>query len=452
MKKILIANSDIEEGQKLKEATGRQFDVTVICSPSEQPEDMKDIRLVLIDSNFTASYGVDFLEDMLNNPHLPVLIATAPDSATAAAEALKLGAFNYVVKTSRYYDVIDFLIKEAIHKFEQYLKMNQTIIELKQRVHELEQQLAAGSGSIKKPGEALVPRPAKQKSGATPVKQRNFVFEDIIARLKKGEINLPTPPQIPIQFEKMIRSRTGFHDVAKLLKQDISISSQLISVSNSAYYQGVAKNTTVEQAITRLGLNTTRKYVEIICNRSLYTAPAKKNALWLERLWKHSLSCGLAAQFACEITQQQQAEEVFTMALFHDIGMLILLQIMGELDVDIADDMMSAEDRAEIFQTLTLNHWAFGAMLLKRWGFSDLHQQIALFHSNPEKADPVSKELLIVHFSNLLAKSLGYCVREESAANIEEALSANPLKLDSGKISEVKQKVTEHMSNLQGIF
>ena len=452
MKKVLIANKDIEEGQKLEKLLGQQFDVTAICSPAEQPDDMKDFRLVLIDSNFTESYGVDFLEKALNNPHLPVLIATPPDNPKHAAEALKLGAFNYIIKTDHYYEAVDILIKEAIHKFDQFIKMNQIIIDLKQKVNELEKQSDPGSKVGKKPDEVTVKEPAKQKGGVTPEKPRGFVFDDIIARLKKGEINLPTPPQIPIKFEEMIRNRTGFHDVAKLLKQDMSISSQLISVSNSAYYQGMAKNTTVEQAITRLGLNTTRKYVEIICNRSLYSSHNKKNVEWLEKLWKHSLSCALAAQQVCEITQQNQAEEVFTMALFHDIGMLILLQIMGELDVDISDDKMSTKDRAEIFNTLSLNHCAFGAMLLKRWGFSNLHQQIALLHKNPEKADPVPNELLIVHFSNLLSKSLGYQVQKESEANIEEALSENPLKLGPEKIAEVKQKVTEHMSNLQGIF
>ena len=214
----------------------------------------------------------------------------------------------------------------------------------------------------------------------------------------------------------------------------------------------MAENTTVKQAITRLGLNTTKQYVRIICNRSLYATQKKKNMEWIEKLWKHSLSCGLAAQFTCEIIQQKQPEEVFTMGLIHDIGKLILLQIMGELDIDIADEKLDENYRAELFDALSRNHGTFGATLLKRWGFSSLYQQIALFHDNPENADPISRELLIVHFANLLAKSIGYSVREKYRSRVEKALSTNLLKLDSAKITEISGKVKEQMSNLQSIF
>jgi HD-like signal output (HDOD) protein len=255
-----------------------------------------------------------------------------------------------------------------------------------------------------------------------------------------------------MQFEEMIKNQKGLQEIAQLLKQDVSIASQLISVSNSAYYRGMAENTTVEQAITRLGLNTTKQYVGIICNRALYATQKKKNMGSIERLWKHSLSCGLAAQFTCEVIRQKQAEEVFTMGLIHDIGKLILLQIMGELDIDITDEKLPEDDRAELLDALSKNHGTFGATLLKRWGFSSLHQQIALFHDDLENADPISRELLIVHFANLLAKSIGYSAQQESGVEVEKALSTNLLKLDSEKIAEIGEKVKTHMSNLQSIF
>lgn len=429
MKRILIANKDRAEGQKLIEIMRQQFDAVVIPSPAELTGDLKNIRFVLLDSNFTESHGTDFLVEILKKASLLVLMVIPPNDPQCAAEALNLGAFNYIIKTDQYYDIVNVLMKEAIQKFEQYEELKQTIVELNKKVKELEQQIAGGPDTQSKPT-----RPR---------------FNDVISQLKEGEITLPSPPNIQIQFEEMIKNQKSYQEMAKLLKQDISIASQLISVSNSAYFGGMAENTTVEQAISRLGLTATKQYVRIICNQSLYATQKKKNRELIEKLWKHSLSCGLAAQFTSEIIHMKEPEEVFTMGLIHDIGKLFFLQIMGELDIDIADD---ENNRAEFFDTLSKNHGPFGAILLKRWGFSSLHQQIALFHDNPEKADPISRELLIVHFANLLVKSMGYSVEEESAVEVEKALSTNLLQLDSAKTNEIREKVKVHMDNLQSIF
>lgn len=444
MTRILIANKDREEGQKLIEIMRQQFEAAAICSPAELTEDLQNVRFVLLDSNFTESQGSDFLAEILKKGPLPVLMVIPPNDPKCAAEALKLGAFNYILKTDQYYDLVNILTKEAIQKFEQYEEMNQKIVELKKKVSELEQQVPARA--------ELGETPGKQDTEEAQNKPSRSGFNGILKKLKDGEIKLPSPPKIQIQFDEMIKNQKGLQEIAQLLKQDVSIASQLISVSNSAYFRGMAENTTVEQAVTRLGLNTTKQYVLIICNRSLYATQKKKNMELIERLWKHSLGCGLAAQFTCEIIQQKQAEEVFTMGLIHDIGRLILLQLMGELDIDVADDKLDENERTELLDALSKNHGTFGATLLKRWGFSSLHQQIALFHDSPENADPISRELLIVHFANLLAKSIGYSVQEEPAVEVEKAFSTNLLKLDSAKITEIGGKVREHMSNLQSIF
>jgi HD-like signal output (HDOD) protein/FixJ family two-component response regulator len=452
METILIANGDLSEGQQLVAIVNQEFDATLITSPAELIKDTQDYRLALIDSNFTESYGMEFLANILEKSYLPVLIVTPPDDPKCAAAALKLGAFNYIIKTNQYYTLVNILIREAIQKFGQYEEMKQIIIDLKKKVNELEQQLAAPSGSNDKSNREHTGEPAKPDRESPQNETRKTAFDDIVLRLRKGEINLPTPPLIQIQFDEMTKDKRSLHEIADLLKKDIAISSQLIRISNSAYYRGMTENTTVEQAITRLGLNSTKQYVEIICNRSLYATKKKQSLEWLERLWKHSLSAGLAAQYTCETIHQKQAEEMFTMGLIHDIGNLILLQIMGELDIDIGDKNMDENDRAELLSALSLNHRAFGAALLKKWGFSELYQQIALFHNDPQNADPITRELLIVNFANLVSNSVGYTIQDNPPVEIENAFSTNLLKLDSEKISVVTEKVKEHMGSLHGFF
>ncbi|MBN1568795.1 MAG: HDOD domain-containing protein [Acidobacteria bacterium] len=441
MKSVLIANKDLVEAEKLVEIIGQEFKVSAITSPSELKGSIQDVNLVLIDSNFTEASGIDFLAKIIKKSYLPILMITPPSDSKCAAEAITAGAYNYIVKTRKYHGVLNILIKEAIDRFDKYEQMKQTILDLKKRVGELEERLGQKEGR----------RGINSLAGGSG-KARTSIFSDMLMRFREGEINLPSPPQIPIMFEKLLKEGAGIHEIAMLLRQDVSICSKLISISNSAYYQGIQENQTLEQALSRLGLNTTRKYVEIIYNRSLYITQKKRNMELMERLWKHSVCCAYASQITCETTHTRQAEEVFTMGLFHDIGKMILLQIFSELDVDLVDGHMSEADRLELSNSFALNHGNFGAVLLKRWGFSDLYQQIALFHDNLENADPISKDLLIVHFGNLLAKTLGYCWEGKAEPEIEKAQSTSLLKISPESIKEIQQKVIGAMEEIKPIF
>ena len=440
MKTVLIANKDLGEAKALLDIASQEFNASAINSPSEFTGDLNDLNLVLIDSNFTSVSGIDFISEVQKKTYAPILVVTPPDNAKCAAEAIKAGAYNCIVKTHEYSEILNFMISEAIQRFDQYEQMKQTIHDLKQRVTELEERVSGYEGG------------ADTKSGNKTERSSNEVFSEILMRFKKGDINLPSPPQIQTKFNKMLKDGEGIQGIAELLRQDISISSKLIGISNSAYYQGGKENKTLEQAICRLGLDTTRKYVEILCNRSLYATQNKKNMEQIERLWKHSLCCGIASQMTCAIVQGKQPEEVFTMGLIHDIGKLILLQIFSELNVDTSDDKMTEENRAELARIITLNHGSFGSMLLKRWNFPESCQQIALFHDNLENADPISKELLIVHFSNAVANTLGYCSGEKVDLKIEEVLSTRLLQIQPKSITAVLDEVRQRMDEIKAIF
>jgi HD-like signal output (HDOD) protein/FixJ family two-component response regulator len=436
MKTVLIANGNSMESKEIVDAIGGEFQTKAINSPEEFNGGLNQINLVLLDSNFTPDHGLDFVL-RLKTSYIPILAVTPPDDAICAAEALKAGAFNYIVKTPHYHEILNVVIRDAIYRFDQHEEMKQVIIDLKKKISELEEQIARSEN--KKEGE----------SGRT---EKENAFDEVLARLKKGEINLPSPPQMQIEFEKMVKQGSSVAEISKLLRQDISICSKLISISNSALYQGIHENKTLEQAISRLGLNTAKKYVEVICNRSLYTTQKKKNLAMMEKLWKHSVSCGFASQFTCEMLRMKQADELFTMGLVHDIGKLVLLQIFSELNLDINDEAVEGACRADLAQSLSQNHGAFGAMLLKRWGFPPTFQQAALNHDKTANIDTDSRELVIVHFSNVLVKSLGYQFEQNDAAKIEESASAKALRLGPYSISKIKDQVRQHMSELKTIF
>lgn len=321
-------------------------------------------------------------------------------------------------------------------------QMAQTIAALKERIAELETRLAAARSDPYSDGHETSPD------------ANVSILDEIVVVFKRGEINLPSPPQIGIKFKEMMNSGANLQQIAQILKQDAAVSSKLISISNSAFYRGVAENQTLEQAVGRLGLSTTKQYVDAITNRSLYYTKNKNLKDLVENLWAHSLSCAYAAQIMSQVLKFKLAEDPFTLGLLHDIGKLVLLQAVGELQLKkkLGENIATEE----LFETIDKNHAKFGAALLKKWKFSDEFVRVATYHDHLKDCESISSGLLIVHFANLVVKSMGYNMsgnaQADSETDLQETQSFRLLKLEMSLVSTVKERTKNHMQELRDYF
>ena len=279
---------------------------------------------------------------------------------------------------------------------------------------------------------------------------KSNVIEEIISRFKSGEITLPSSPEISIKFREMINNDAKIPEISELLKQDMAVSFKLISVSNSTYYRGMAEIETLDQAITRLGLETTKQYVEAITNRTQYATANNKFADLIDRLWDHSLSCAYASQIVTEVLKIKLPDDAFTMGLFHDIGKLILLQIFA--DLEIKEQLGEEVSPIEVFNDLDTHHGQFGAALLKKWKLPTVYAQISIYHNNLEGIDPVPESLLVVHFANILVKSMGFDIKQQSNIDVENTESARILNIDRTVIDDISSQVKERMEEIGGII
>lgn len=434
MRSVVIANSSEHECQMLRKVLGDDFNILVVTSPEGLSDSQEHADLLVLDHNFTDQSGIDVLSEILGKSYIPVLMVTAPDEPQCAVEAIRRGAYNYLVKTAGYHDLLHFSIKEAIDKFNEREEMKETILALKKRVSELEKEIEENK---------------IEEEGGEIEEQRVGLIEAITSRFKRGEINLPSYPKINSQFRQLVEQGATILQITDLLKQDVGISSKLLSISNSPYYSGLTQNKTLEQAVSRLGLKTTKNYVEIISNRSLYTTNKKNYKDPLKRLWEHSLSCAYASEVLSGLLNMQAPDEIFTMALMHDIGKLLLMQVAIELETNGAYE--EGIDREELINTLNAYHGTFGGSLLKKWRFPKEYSLVAQFHDAPNDAETVSKEFMVVHLANLTVKSMGYTFSDSEALDLGNAISLKFLNLNLPDLDTVKSRVTALMHNSAAI-
>ena len=276
---------------------------------------------------------------------------------------------------------------------------------------------------------------------------RVAIGREVLSLFKRGEISLPSPPGIYRQFREMVEREANVSEVAEILKDDLGLSFHLISVSNSPYYRGVEDNRNLQQALGRLGLELTRKYVDLLSNRSVFTISNQAYQPFMESLWEHSVACAHAAELLTKALGLNLEHDPFTLGILHDVGKMVLIQIVSELE---AREKIGCDlNRADMLKTLADHHGPFGEAVLKQWNFPQTYCLVARWHDKVDEAPALSPELQVVQISNLIAKSMGYGPDEVSESDILESQSARSLGVDVEILGQVKDGLVSLMEETQ---
>ncbi len=444
MKPVIVASTDGKEAQKIIESIPNDHKVAIIESSNRLKILLNISTMVILGRSFYEQYGKDFFRSLLKNHHPPFLMLTSVDDIQTIVDIMEIG-MHFIPKVPDYQKLLRLTAKNILDQIDEQEQQQKSILNLKQRVEELEK---AASEEKKSPNSKASPE-------AKPHKVKTSILDEIVFVFQRGEIELPTLPQISIKFQEMMDEDVNLKTIGEFLKQDVAISSTLISVSNSAYYRGITASKKLSQAISRLGLRTTKRYVDAICNRSLYATKNKKFKVFIEELWKHSLACAYACQILDDSLALDLDNDAFTMGLLHDIGKLFLFQIMGELQLK--EKIGDQVETSELLHTANTHHTKFGSALLKKWKFPEGFARIVSYHNNLEAADSISNELLVVHFGNLMAKSMGFSLdgiedAQQQEIALQDTESARRLGLNASMIDEFKNTMSEFMEESDGLF
>ena len=438
-KNILIANSNTSESKEILDTLNADYHALLITSKAEYDPEKHGCDLLLLYTNFTKEQGLDFIMEFTSRNPIPILTIADIEDQECAVKTMQAGAFNYLIKTSNYLEILPYVIGRALKRFAELEEFKQTIGVMSERIAKLETRLTQGGSSSRSPETTGHSQAADQK-------ERNPLIEEIVKRFRKGDINIPAYPEINIKLARLIDEEASMAQITSLLKEDMSIVSKLISLSNSAAYSGGKKIQTLDQAIYHLGLTQTQNVVEIISNRAFYTNKNMKYPALLKTIWKHSIACAHASAITARQIRHSSPEELFTMGLLHDIGFLLLLQIISELETSNTFDVVIEND--SLLDFLKAHHGSFGRALLHRWKLPEQYAAAAMCHEILDTSEAPSTELLVIHFANLLAETMGYGLQEAGEIDLENTISARTLGLGADAITEIKNKVTELVESI----
>ncbi len=166
--------------------------------------------------------------------------------------------------------------------------------------------------------------------------------------------------------------RVDFRELEKVVRHDAAITANFLKLVNSAAFGLPRRVNSLLQAFSLLGINQIKFVLIASCLGEYLREPIKGYNLSPQDIWMHSLACGLMAEILARRAGLHRPENLYTAALLHDIGKIVLgLYVEGEIQ-ELAKVLAENPDltfmQAE-WMVLGADHAIVGAELLRRWKF-----------------------------------------------------------------------------------
>ena len=228
---------------------------------------------------------------------------------------------------------------------------------------------------------------------------------EIISKMK----SFPSMSGIAAKVLKLLDDPdAGADQVEKLLKQDPSLTANLLKLTNSAYFGIPSKVGSVRHAVAMLGWKRLSKLVMAACVSAITDRQIPGYDLPPGVLWQHSVAVSVTAEGLMRELKIAESDEIFTAALLHDLGKLIL---GGFVEKEL-DEIQEVAARGIPFQmaeqeVLGTDHAEIGALMLESWSFPPKLVSAVRWHHDPDSAPETSSMTDIVHVANVLCLMIG---------------------------------------------
>ena len=257
----------------------------------------------------------------------------------------------------------------------------------------------------------------------------------------------PVPPGVVGRVVKAAADpETTLMDLAGLISKDVVISAQMLKTVNSAYYGLRQKVSTIDRAISLMGIRAVRNLVlslgikDLVPSESLGEFP-------MDQFWEASLRRGAAAQCIGKELGLPQAEELFTLSLSQDLGVLLNAQENREFAEGYAKLFSEmSESRLTMERKTCTAHDELGSSLFREWEFPDELCTPIEYHHSPEDApQPFKVRAQVANVAEDVADLLQTKDPQAAMEHLKQKLEAIGLseKFMVELVNQVKEIVTE---------
>jgi putative nucleotidyltransferase with HDIG domain len=225
----------------------------------------------------------------------------------------------------------------------------------------------------------------------------------------KASSTLPSLQSVLVELESLTqKSNIRLDEVTKLVQVDQGMSLRVLRMANSVYYAPSQPILDVQDAILYIGLNTFRGAV--VSTRCIEkTCHVRQGTLDWKKFWTHGASVGhLTVELASHLKVSELGlESFYLMGLLHDIGKVVLAQLMPEKFDELYERALLEKISPATLEleALGIEHGHLGAWYLEKQGIPiALCEAVRFHHGRVMEEKPHARHALVIQLADLLAR------------------------------------------------
>ena len=277
---------------------------------------------------------------------------------------------------------------------------------------------------------------------------------DYLTKIMDKVDAFPSIPGSAVRLLELVdQADAPIDEIEEVLRLDPGLTANVLKLTNSAFFGLPAKVGSVKRAVMLLGLNKLKQLIMASCVNAVMDKDIPGYDLPAGELWRHSIAVSVAAEGLVRELNLDSGDDIFTAALLHDVGKLVLGQFIDEdyaalaaaagnsVSFEIAEKEVLGTDHAEV-----------GARILEHWALPDALVHAVRWHHNPEKAEEVHPSTDIVHVANMLCLMLGIGVGREGLQYQPSPVVTRRLGLKPFHLEKLASQTIQTMGDLADVF
>jgi HD-like signal output (HDOD) protein len=274
-------------------------------------------------------------------------------------------------------------------------------------------------------------------------------LNDIIAQIDLLEPMPPIAAQILALTDDPNSSLT---EISELIMNDPALTANLLKICNSAYFGLSRRIDSVRDAISLVGLD---QIVELILFNSLSSNFNKElvgYGLGERELWRHAVSSAhVAGMLAERFSASHSKNLIFTAALVKDIGKLILGRFVAfsyeQINILVHSQGLSFNEAEH--EIIGMNHEELGALVGKKWHFSEKLIYIIRHHHLSEESARQDLETELVYLADIICMMMGVCTGADGLSYRFYGNVLNQLSLSENDLQGIIAEVSKNQQQVE---
>lgn len=274
---------------------------------------------------------------------------------------------------------------------------------------------------------------------------------EIISRIA----SVPPLPTASLEVVRLVRDpHSPSAQVTRVIEYDPALTANVLRIANSSPFGAPQSVGTVQEAFSRLVPDNGLDSVLAEAFGKITEAPMTGYDVSGEDLWDHLIGSAIAARRLAQVLKMNPPEHLFTAALTHDIGKVVL-GTFPELDPQ-AIIALALRERisfeAAEQSTLGIDHAEVGAFLAEHWGLPGSIVDAVRLHHQPEWSHEHPLIVNLVHVADVVCLMAGVGASIDALSYRPSSQALQRLGLPLGVLDRIVYEVLNELLKVRTLF